>query len=99
MVEFSGIDSLLEGGNAKGVFSGHAGASDSAAGGSPEFEVSPTTVIIWVKWFRETGRCMPKPWGRSLSPLKKHAGFLLALMIRRTWCSWTRPPPIIKWSG
>ena len=45
-----------------------------------EFEVSASTAIIWVKCFRETGRCMPKPRGGSISPLEKHAHFLLDLI-------------------
>src|SRR6516164_4783864 len=28
------------------------------------------TAIIWVKCFRESGRCMPKPRGGSISPLE-----------------------------
>src|SRR5215469_8125271 len=32
-----------------------------------EFEVSASTAIIWVKCFRESGRCMPKPRGGSIS--------------------------------
>src|SRR6516165_3363007 len=45
-----------------------------------EFEVSASTAIIWVKCFRETGRCMPKLRGGSISPLEKHAHFLLDLI-------------------
>jgi transposase len=45
-----------------------------------EFEVSASTAIICVKCFRETGRCMPKPRGGSISPLEKHAHFLLDLI-------------------
>ena len=30
-----------------------------------EFEVSASTAIIWVKCFRETGRCAAKPRGGS----------------------------------
>jgi hypothetical protein len=36
--------------------------------------------VIWVKCFRETGRCAAKPRGGSTSPLEKHADFLLALI-------------------
>jgi transposase len=32
-----------------------------------EFEVSASTAIIWVKCFRETGRCAAKPRGGSIS--------------------------------
>jgi transposase len=40
----------------------------------------PSTAVIWVKCFRETGRCGAKPRGGSTSPLEKHADFLLALI-------------------
>src|SRR5262249_13210059 len=42
-----------------------------------------STAIIWVKCFRETGRCTAKPRGGSVSPLEKHADFLLGLIARR----------------
>src|SRR5262249_49838671 len=45
--------------------------------------VSASTAIIWVKCFRETGRCTAKPRGGSVSPLEKHADFLLGLIARR----------------
>lgn len=48
-----------------------------------EFEISPSTAIIWVKCFRETGRCAAKPRGGSVSPLEKHAEFLLGLIEER----------------
>ena len=44
------------------------------------YEVSPSTAVIWVKCFRETGRCAAKRRGGSTSPLEKHADFLLALI-------------------
>ena len=44
------------------------------------YEVSPSTAVIWVKCFRETGRCAAKARGGSMSPLEKHADFLLALI-------------------
>ena len=44
------------------------------------YEVSPSTAVIWMKCFRETGRCAAKPRGGSLSPLEEHAEFLLALI-------------------
>jgi transposase len=43
-------------------------------------EVSASTAVIWVKCFRETGRCAAKPRGRSVSPLEQQAEFLLALI-------------------
>ena len=44
------------------------------------YEVSASTAVIWVKCFRETGRCAAKPRGGSTSPLEGHADFLLALI-------------------
>src|SRR5499427_3956085 len=44
------------------------------------YEVSPSTAVIWVKCFRETGQCAAKPRGGSTSPLEKHGDFLLALI-------------------
>jgi transposase len=44
------------------------------------YDVSPSTAVIWVKCFRETGRCAAKPRGGSRSPLEEHAEFLLALI-------------------
>ena len=44
------------------------------------YDVSASTAVIWVKCFRETGRCAAKPRGGSLSPLEEHAEFLLALI-------------------
>jgi transposase len=45
-----------------------------------EFEVSASTAIIWVKCFRETGRCVARPRGGSVSPLEEYADFLLGLI-------------------
>jgi transposase len=44
------------------------------------YEVSASTAVIWVKCFRETGRCAAKPRGGSISPLEEQAEFLLALI-------------------
>ena len=44
------------------------------------YEVSPSTAVIWVKCFRETGRCAAKPRGGSTSALEKHSDFLLGLI-------------------
>ena len=44
------------------------------------YDVSASTAVIWVKCFRETGRCAAKPRGGSTSPLEEQAGFLLALL-------------------
>src|SRR5262249_34100806 len=45
-----------------------------------EFAVSASTAVIWVKCFRQTGRCAAKPRGGSISPLEKHANFLSGLI-------------------
>src|SRR5881275_2609963 len=45
-----------------------------------EFEVGASTAIIRVKCFRQTGRCTAKPRGGSISPLEKHADFLLGVI-------------------
>jgi transposase len=37
------------------------------------YELSPSTAVIWVKCFREAGRCAAKPRGGSTSPPEKHA--------------------------
>lgn len=44
------------------------------------YDISASTAVIWVKCFRETGRCMAKPRGGSISPLERHAEFLLGLI-------------------
>jgi len=49
-----------------------------------EFEVSASTAVIWVKCFRETGRCTAKSRGGSVSPLEKHADFLLGLIEKQS---------------
>lgn len=48
-----------------------------------EFKVCASTAIIWVKCFRETGRCAAKPRGGSISPLEKHADFLMGLVAKQ----------------
>jgi transposase len=87
----TGIDSLLGGGTMPKAYSGdmrerviaevESGASRREA--AEEFEVSASTAIIWVRCFRETGRCAAKPRGGSTSPLEKHADFLLGLIEER----------------
>jgi transposase len=44
------------------------------------YEISASTAVLWVKCFRETGRCAAKPRGGSISPLEEYAEFLLALI-------------------
>jgi transposase len=88
MGESIGTDSLLGGWAMPKTYSGdmrerviaevESGASRREA--AEEFEVSASTAITWVKCFRETGRCTAKPRGGSISPLEKHADFLLGLI-------------------
>jgi transposase len=73
--------------DAEGLFWGHAGAviAEFEGGASrreaaEEFNVSASTATIWVKCFRETGRCAAKPRGGSISPLENRADFLLGLI-------------------
>jgi transposase len=90
MRESIGIDSVLGGWampkaysedmRARVIAEVESGASRRAA--AEEFVVSASTAIIWVKCFRETGRCTAKPRGGSVSPLEKHADFLLGLIAR-----------------
>jgi transposase len=49
-----------------------------------EFEVSAGTAIIWVKCFRETGRCASKLRGGSILPSEKHADVLLGLIEKQS---------------
>lgn len=44
------------------------------------FEVSPSSVINWLRRWRDEGSAVAKPSGGSVSPLEKHAGLLLALI-------------------
>jgi transposase len=91
MGESIGIDSLLGGWAMPKAYSGdmrerviaevESGASRREA--AEEFKVSASTAIIWVKCFRETGRCAAKPRGGSISPLEKHADFLLGLIAKQ----------------
>src|SRR6516162_4612550 len=88
MGEAIGIDSLLGGWAMPKAYSGEmrerviaeveSGASRREA--AEEFAVSASTAVIWVKCFRQTGRCAAKPRGGSTSPLEKHADFLLGLI-------------------
>jgi transposase len=87
MSESEGIDSLF-GGTMPKAYSAdmrtrviarvESGASRREA--ADYYDVSPSTAVIWVKCFRETGRCAAKPRGGSISPLEAHAEFLLALI-------------------
>jgi transposase len=82
------VDSTLGGGSmAKAYFAdmrlrviGRIEGGASRREAAEHYEVSPSTAVIWVKCFRETGRCGAKPRGGSTSPLEEHADFLLALI-------------------
>src|SRR5437016_12518561 len=86
MGEAIGIDSLLGGwpkaysGGMRERVIGEAESGDSRREAAEEFAVSASTAVIWVKCFRQTGRCAAKPRGGSISPLEKHADFLLGLI-------------------
>jgi transposase len=43
-------------------------------------EVSPSSVINWLRRWSDDGSSAAKPSGGSVSPLEKHAGWLLALI-------------------
>ena len=88
MSEFIGIGSLLGGGTMPKAYSsdmrGRVIARVESGGSRREaaehYDVSASAAVIWVKCFHETGRCAAKPRGGSISPLEKHAAFLLALI-------------------
>jgi transposase len=44
------------------------------------YGLSPSVVVIWVQRFEETGSVVAKSSGGSISPLEKHAEFLLGLI-------------------
>ncbi len=44
------------------------------------YGLSPSVVVVWVQRFEETGSVAAKPSGGSISPLEKHAEFLLELI-------------------
>ena len=88
MSDSIGIDSLLGAGTMPRSYSADMRQRVIArveSGGSrreaaEHYDVSASTAVIWVKCFRETGRCAAKPRGGSTSPLEKHVDFLLALI-------------------
>ena len=88
MSESIGIDSLLGGttmpkaysADMRGRVIGRVESGGSRREAAEHYDVSASTAVIWVKCFRETGRCAAKPRGGSASPLEKHADFLLALI-------------------
>jgi transposase len=44
------------------------------------FEVSPSSVINWIRRWHEHGSAVAKPSGGSVSPLEKHVDWLLTLI-------------------
>ncbi len=48
------------------------------------FEVSPSTVINWLRRWRDDGSSAAKPSGGSVSPLEEHVSWLLALIAERS---------------
>jgi transposase len=88
MNDSNGIDSLLGGGTMPKAYSadmrtrviGRVESGASRREAADYYDVSASTAVIWVKCFRETGRCAAKPRGGSISPLEEHAEFLLALI-------------------
>jgi transposase len=47
------------------------------------FDMSPSTVINWVRRWREDGSAAAKPSRGSISPLEKHAKWLLDLVAKQ----------------
>lgn len=44
------------------------------------FDICPSSAIKWMQRVRDTGACVAKPMGGSVSPLDKHKAKLLALI-------------------
>ena len=44
------------------------------------FEVSPSSVIKWLRRWRDDGSSVSKPSGGSVSPLERHADWLLVII-------------------
>jgi len=51
------------------------------------FEVSASSAVKWMQRWHETGSVAAKPTGGSISPLEKHADFLLTLIAEQP--DWT----------
>jgi transposase-like protein len=111
MGESNGIDSLLGGWAMPKAYSGdmrqrviaevESGASRRAA--AEEFAVSASTAIIWVKCFRETGRCALTRSGSELTGENLAMGHLrhIALQKQRAFSPLPCPcrkliPPILE---
>ena len=58
-----------------------AGASRHEA--AERFDTSPSTVINWMRRWREDGSASAKPSGGSVSPLEKLAKWLLGLVAKQ----------------
>jgi transposase len=58
-----------------------AGASRREA--AERFDTSTSTVINWMRRWREHGSATAKPSGGRISPLEKHAKWLLSLVSRQ----------------
>jgi transposase len=58
-----------------------AGASRREA--AERLDTSPSTVINWLQRWREDGSAAAKPSGGSISPLEKHAKWLLGLVAKQ----------------
>jgi transposase len=58
-----------------------AGASRREA--AERLDTSPSTVINWMQRWREDGSAAAKPSGGSISPLEKHAKWLLGLVAKQ----------------
>src|SRR5262245_16790194 len=87
MSESAGIDSFLERAmpkpysvdlRARVIEEVETGASRREA--AERYGISPSVVVIWVQRFEGTGSVAAKPGGGSISPLEKHAEFLLGLI-------------------
>jgi transposase len=58
-----------------------AGASRHEA--AERLDMSPSTVINWMQRWRDDGSAAAKPSGGSVSPLEKHAKWLLGLVAKQ----------------
>ena len=58
-----------------------AGASRREA--AERFDMSPSTVINWMRQWREDGSAAAKPSGGSVSPLEKYAKWFLSLVAKQ----------------
>jgi transposase len=47
------------------------------------FEISASAAVKWLQRWRDTGSCVAKPRGGSISPLEKRAKWLLSLVAKQ----------------